>query len=154
VEAFYQALMVGLQGGTLGDGELLLSTGDITAEAIVTQLQTALETFAPAKAAYATWRAAVAKQDQAKANVAPLVTALRQYIRARYGTGSLTLAQFGLSARARKVPTVAAKAVSVANAKATRQANKSLLAGAKSSTASSAASASGNIARSVGTGTA
>jgi hypothetical protein len=79
-----------------------------------------------ADAARQAWLEATAKQNAGSAEVAAVLSALRQYVAAMYGTSSSVYADFGFATQRRAQPTVETKSAAVQQARATRKARNTM----------------------------
>jgi hypothetical protein len=96
-------------------------------EADLLQLFQAQESaVAAADAARQAWLEATAKQNAGSAEVAAVLSALRQYVAAMYGTSSSVYTDFGFAAQRRAKPTVQTKSAAVQQGRATRKARNTM----------------------------
>jgi hypothetical protein len=89
---------------------------------ITTALQSVIDTATDADTKKAAYHAAVETQNKAAATAQPLMLGVSSYVYLTYGNSNEVLADFGLSPRKKRAPTVKTKAGAIVKAAATREA--------------------------------
>jgi hypothetical protein len=93
---------------------------DYTPAVLTSQLQATIDTSKDTDTKKAAFHAAVEAEQEAQQNAQPALVGFPAYLYLTFGGSSEVLADFGLPARKRRVPTVQTKADAAAKARKTR----------------------------------
>jgi hypothetical protein len=126
LQASYQALVNGLQSTYQPTDTFDTTQGTYTRDELIAQFGTFIGTGETTKAARQEWLAATQAEQAALLLVAPLRSAVRSVLEARFGKTGLGLAKFGFSPAKTPKKSITTKAGAVAKTKATRTARHTM----------------------------
>jgi hypothetical protein len=126
VEAEYRALISGINTELVGVDTFALAGQSLTRVDLLARLQSRVDAAEATKAAQAAWHNAVQSEHAVNTEIAPLRTAMKAILVARYGKDSQKLQLFGYPPTMPAKKTVAIKGLGVVRAKATRTARHTM----------------------------
>ena len=126
VEAEYRALISGINTELVGVDTFALAGQSFTRVVLLARLQSRVDAAEATKAAQAAWHNAVQSERTVNIEIAPLRTAMKAILVARYGKDSQKLQLFGYPPAMPAKKSVAIKGLGVVRAKATRTARHTM----------------------------
>jgi hypothetical protein len=122
LQSAYAALVLGLQQHYQPGDTFPLSTGTLTRDDLVAELQRFIAAAETTKTSNKAWRGDVQTERATLKEVEPIRQGVRSIIEARFGKGGIQLLDFGFTPRKAGKKTAASKAGAVVKQHATRQA--------------------------------
>jgi len=117
-----RTLIAGIQKRLASAPTIILDGTPFTPTTLTKALQAEIDAFDATAAAGGVFHKAVAAQKVAETEVEPVVRAFKKFVLNQFHGQADALADFGITVKARKVPTAEEKAAAAAKRKATRAA--------------------------------